>query len=225
LGDAAALLGVVLRHLGSTTTIVSAYGLREGLLYSALDEATRREDPLIVATRGEGRRLGRFAEHGDLLDRWIAPLFAGEAPDLARLRHAACLLADVAWHANPEFRAELGLEVALHGDWVAIDAPGRVMLAQALYCNFGGGRELPYPEIAALATPGELKRATAWGYAMRLAQRLSGGVAAGLKHSRLVRDGETLRLEVDEANHPLIGEIVERRLKSLANALGLKAAY
>ena len=32
---------------------------------------------------------------------------------------------------------------------------------------------------------------------MRLGQRLSGGVAAGLKRSRLVRDGDTLRLEVD----------------------------
>ena len=40
--------------------------------------------------------------------------------------------------------------MALHGNWVAIDAPGRVMLAQALFCNFGGGRELPYPAIAAL---------------------------------------------------------------------------
>ena len=36
--------------------------------------------------------------------------------------------------------------MALHGNWVAIDAPGRVMLAQALFCNFGGGRELPYPD-------------------------------------------------------------------------------
>ena len=99
------------------------------------------------------------------------------------------------------------------------------MLAQALYCNFGGGKVLPYPEIAALATPAELKRATAWGYAMRLGQRLSGGVAAGLKQSRLVRDGETLRLDVDTAAAALVGEIVGRRMKSLAGALGLKAVF
>ncbi len=65
--------------------------------------------------------------------------------------------------------------MALHGNWVAIDAPGRVMLAQALYCNFGGGKVLPYPEIAALATPAELKRATPG--AMRCASA-SGSAAA-----------------------------------------------
>src|SRR3546814_8953209 len=86
--------------------VVSAFGLREGLLYGQLDPRQRAEDPLVVAAREEWRRLGRFVEHGDLLDRWIAPLFADESPGLARLRHVACLLADVGWHANPEFRSE-----------------------------------------------------------------------------------------------------------------------
>ena len=125
LGDAAALLAALLKHLRSEETIVSAFGLREGLLYGALDPERRAEDPLIVATRDEGRRHGRFPEHGDLLDAWIAPLFAGDEPAEARLRHAACLLADVGWRANPEFRAERGVEIALHGNWVAIDARGQ----------------------------------------------------------------------------------------------------
>src|SRR3546814_7454236 len=119
--------------------VVSAFGLREGLLYGQLDPRQRAEDPLVVAAREEGRRLGRFVEHGDLLDRWIAPLFADESPGLARLRHVACLLADVGWHANPEFRAERGLDAALHGNWAAIDARGRARVAQALFTSLGGG--------------------------------------------------------------------------------------
>jgi exopolyphosphatase/guanosine-5'-triphosphate,3'-diphosphate pyrophosphatase len=218
------LLDALVGALNPGGLIVSAFGIREGLLFHELPKAERVLDPLIVGAREAGAGLGRFAQHGDLLDQWIAPAFDDDAR-CARLRLASCLLSDIAWAAHPDFRAERGIDMALHGNWVAIDAPGRVMLAQALYCNFGGGRVLPYDRIAALATPGELKRATAWGYAMRLGQRLSGGVAAGLKHSRLVREGETLRLEVDQANHPLVGEIVERRLKSLANALGLKPAY
>jgi len=222
LGDAAALLGVVLRHLGSPTTIVSAYGLREGLLYAALDPAVQREDPLIVATRDEGRRLGRFAEHGDLLDRWIAPLFAGEAADLARLRHAACLLADVGWHANPEFRAERGLDVALHGDWVAIDARGRALVAQALFTGLGGGVRSPEP-LPCLAQERDLKRAAAWGLAIRLGQRLSGGVAGPLGRVRLSRDRDAVSLTFPEADVALYGETVERRHKALAAALGGEA--
>jgi exopolyphosphatase/guanosine-5'-triphosphate,3'-diphosphate pyrophosphatase len=222
LPNAAMLLDALVGVVNPGGLVVSAFGIREGLLFHELPKAERLLDPLIVAAREAGAGLGRFAQHGDLLDAWIAPAFDDDAR-CARLRLAACLLSDIAWAAHPDFRAERGIDMALHGNWVAIDAPGRVMLAQALFCNFGGGRDLPYPAIAALATPAELKRATAWGYAMRLGQRLSGGVAAGLKQSRLAREGEALRLEVDPAAGPLVGEIVERRLKSLASALGLKA--
>jgi exopolyphosphatase/guanosine-5'-triphosphate,3'-diphosphate pyrophosphatase len=222
LGDAAALLGIVLRHLGGATTIVSAYGLREGLLYGALDAAARTEDPLIAATRDEGRRLGRFAEHGDLLDRWIAPLFADDPPELARLRHAACLLADVGWHANPEFRAERGLDIGLHGDWVAIDARGRALVGQALFTGLGGGTVSPAP-LPGLASERDLRHAAAWGLAIRLGQRLSGGIAGPLKRARLDRDSGAVTLTLAKDDAGLYGETVERRHKSLAAMLGGEA--
>jgi exopolyphosphatase/guanosine-5'-triphosphate,3'-diphosphate pyrophosphatase len=221
LPNAALLLEAVAAVLDPERLVVSSFGIREGLLYHELPRAERERDPLIVAAREAGAGLGRFAQHGDLLDRWIAPAFDDD-PRCARLRLAACLLADIAWAAHPDFRAERGIDMALHGNWVAIDAPGRVMLAQALFCNFGGGRDLPYPAIAALCSEAELKLASAWGFAMRLAQRLSGGVAEGLEHSRLRRDDDTLRLDVDADQAALVGEIVERRMKSLAAALGLK---
>jgi exopolyphosphatase/guanosine-5'-triphosphate,3'-diphosphate pyrophosphatase len=219
LGDATALLGVLLRHLGSSTTVVSAYGLREGLLYGGLDAKTRALDPLIVAAREEGRLLGRFPEHGDLLESWIAPLFAGESVADARLRHAACLLADVGWHANPEFRAERGVEIALHGNWVGIDAEGRAMLAQALHTSLGGGLDIPAP-LAELASPAQLKLATNWGLSIRLGQRLSGGLAGPLERSGVTLDGTTLGLEMNDADRGFYGEAVERRHSALASALG-----
>jgi exopolyphosphatase/guanosine-5'-triphosphate,3'-diphosphate pyrophosphatase len=224
LPNANRLLEALVAILDPGSLVVSSFGIREGLLYNELSRAERRRDPLIEAAREAGAGLGRFAQHGEVLDGWIAPAFDDD-PGNARLRLAACLLADIAWAAHPDFRAERGIDMALHGNWVAIDAPGRVMLAQALFCNFGGGRDLPYPDIAALCTPAELQRASAWGYAMRLGQRLSGGVAAGLKHSRLRRSVETLGLEIDAGHESLRGEIVERRLKSLAAALGLQPAF
>ena len=216
LNDAAALLAALLRHLKSEGTIVSSFGLREGLLYETLDAQTRAQDPLIVATREEGRRLGRFAEHGDLLDRWIAPLFE-DTPEMARLRHAACLLADVGWHANPEFRAERGVEIALHGHWVAIDARGRAIVAQALWTSLGGGAGAP-ELLQQLASPADLKRAVLWGLAMRLGQRLSGGVAGPLERSRLSEDGTLLTLHLPGPDADLYGEIVQKRHAALAAA-------
>jgi exopolyphosphatase/guanosine-5'-triphosphate,3'-diphosphate pyrophosphatase len=214
LNDAAALLAALLRHLKSDRTIVSSFGLREGLLYEALDAETRLQDPLIVATREEGRRLGRFPEHGDLLDRWISPLFQ-DAPAMERLRRAACLLADVGWHANPEFRAERGVEIALHGNWVAVDGRGRALIAQALWTSLGGGAGTPEP-LNVLAPVQDLRRAAQWGLAMRLGQRLSGGVAGPLERSKLGEDGSALILHLAPDDIALYGEAVQKRHAALA---------
>ena len=222
LGDGAALLSVLLKHLGNATTIVSAFGLREGLLYGALDVECRAQDPLIVATRDEGKVFGRFPEHGDLLDQWIAPLFDRDIPAMARLRHAACHLSDVGWRANREFRAERGVEIALHGNWVAIDARGRALVAQALFTSLGGGTNTPEP-LPMLAPPVDLKRAVAWGLAMRLGQRLSGGVAGPLQRSRLSEDGNLVALHLTVDDRALYGDAVERRHVALGNAVGRKA--
>ena len=222
LRDAAVLLDLIMRDLGSERAIASSFGLREGLLYGALDQPTRALDPLIVAAREEGRVLGRFPEHGDLLDRWIAPMFADEPAELARLRHAACLLADVGWRANPEFRDERGVEIALHGSWVAIDAHGRALLAQALYTSLGGGLATS-PALTGLADGRELEVARSWGLAIRLGQRFSGGLEGPLRRSTLAVADDTLHLTVAAADEPLYGEAVERRHATLAATFGLDA--
>jgi exopolyphosphatase/guanosine-5'-triphosphate,3'-diphosphate pyrophosphatase len=220
LGDAAAILASLARWLKPSALIVSAYGLREGLLHSSLPKSVQALDPLIEATREEGIRQGRFPEHGDLLDRWIAPLFAQEPHQLARLRHAACLLADVGWRAHPEFRAERGLDVALHGNWVAIDASGRAMLGQALFTHFGG--EGVCPIVNQLIGYDMAAKAVRWGLAMRLGQRLSGGVPEPLESSSLAIDGGAVLLTLRGEDKALYGEAVERRHKMLADALQLK---
>ena len=60
------------------------------------------------------------------------------------------------------------------------------MLAQALFSSLGVGGVAALPDVAALCTAEESERLQR-GYAMRLGQRLSGGVAAGLERSRLLR--------------------------------------
>lgn len=220
LAAATALLEILVKQLKSSETIVSAFGLREGLLFQRLAADEQKQDPLIVAARQQGAHLGRFAEHGDLLDNWIAPIFGDEGADLHRLRLTACLLADVGWHANPEFRAERAREVGLHGHWVAIDAAGRAILAQTLHTALGGGIDVPAP-LADLATASALRQARIWGLSIRLAQRLSGGVAAPLQRSRLaVADGE-LQLHLNAQDRDLYGEVVEKRHKALATAMNL----
>ncbi len=215
LGDATALLRILQNVLAPSRFIISSTGLREGLLYQALPADIRRQDPLLVAARDEGRRLARFPEHGRLIDQWIAPLFDRDAPGQMRLRLAACMLADVAWSANPGFRAERGVDIALHGNWLGATVADRYVIAQTLFSAFGGGAKR-FAEMPGFIVPERIERAIAWGLAIRLGQRLSGGAARPLQHSRLVADDAHVRLELSGDAALLNGEAVGKRLNGLA---------
>jgi exopolyphosphatase/guanosine-5'-triphosphate,3'-diphosphate pyrophosphatase len=216
---AAMILAELAQQLQPSELILSSFGIREGLLYSTLGKKVRARDPLIEAARDAGGAERRFGEHGDLLDEWIGPLF-DDPPEISRLRHASCLLTDVAWQAAPDFRADRGVEMALHGNWVGIDAPGRVMIAQALSSSFGRDK-LPN-SVGELCTPQQRDEACQWGLALRLAHRLSGGVGSVLKSTDLERDGEFLSLHIGAGESALVSDGVERRLSRLAESIGLK---
>jgi exopolyphosphatase/guanosine-5'-triphosphate,3'-diphosphate pyrophosphatase len=199
------------------------------LLYQALSPAARRQDPLLTAARDLAERQGRFsdgsdADVGEALLRFTDGLFTGETDELRRIRHAACLLADTAWRAHPDMRAEDGMDTALHGTWVGIEAEGRAMLAAALWVVNGGSIPAPQTDILfQLASPDRLELARLWGLAMRLGQRLGGGSAEPLAHARLsVEPARVLQLSLVPGVGALYGEPVQRRHRYLAQALGLE---
>jgi exopolyphosphatase/guanosine-5'-triphosphate,3'-diphosphate pyrophosphatase len=222
LPDAITLLQLLRGHLNPSEFIVSSYGLREGLLYARMDDDVRLRDPLLVAADRFGQLQSRFGEDSQPLFDWISRVFADDPPHWQRWLKAACCLSDVAWQASPDFRAERGLEIALHGNWVGIDMIGRSMIGQALYTNFGGGPRR-FPLDHHVATPDMLQRAIGWGLAMRLAQRLGAGTHDVLQRSTLRRNGDALELVLEPADQALYGEVVERRLRRLAQFLGLRA--
>jgi exopolyphosphatase/guanosine-5'-triphosphate,3'-diphosphate pyrophosphatase len=94
-------------------------------------------------------------------------------------------------------------------------------MAQALSSNFGR-EKLPDSKLAQLCAEDDLRRAHQWGLAMRLGQRLSGGVASVLDHTGLSADAEAVRLHVLRSEQALVGEPVKRRLTRLGEALGCK---
>jgi exopolyphosphatase/guanosine-5'-triphosphate,3'-diphosphate pyrophosphatase len=222
LPDAIALLRLMRERLRPVEFIISAYGLREGLLYARMDEDVRTRDPLLVAAARFGQLQSRFGEDALPLFEWIARVYPDDDAQSRRWLMAACHLADVAWQASPDFRAERGLEIALHGSWVGVDLIGRAMIGQALYTNFGGGPR-PFPLGQDVVPAPMLDRAIGWGLAMRLAQRLAAGTHDILGRSSLERTGDVLQLVLDPADGALFGEVVERRLRRLAQFLGLKS--
>ena len=216
---AATILEAMIETLAPKRIVVSAFGLREGLLYRDLATDVQDEDPLLAAAVEVGEQLGRFGDHGAAIDLWMDPLFPDESADMRRLRLAACLLGDIAWNAHPDFRAERAVDMAIHGNWVGIDAHGRAVLGRGLSAAFGGDSGFD-PRLAALLRPGETERLVAWGRALRLAQRLSGGTEALLRKTSIALAPGRVVLFVPAKHRELYVETVERRLQQLAKALG-----
>lgn len=226
LPGAALLLRSVVRRLGSNGVIASAYGVREGVLYADLPKDLRKEDPLVSAAREEANIQGRFLLHAEALMVWMNGLFVPESPRETRLRLVACVLADTAWRAHPDFRAERGLELAIHGNWVGINGQERAVLGMALFAAYGGASgDAAIAGLAQLATRAELSRACAWGLALRLGQRLTAGTAQPLEKSRLFKQDGVLTLTLSPRYQSLYADAVARRLEALAAAMGLSPRF
>ncbi len=222
LDDAAWLLAFMVRYLDSSEMIVSAYGVREGMLFHRLNKQEAVRDPLLLATEESGAAQARFPANSKLLGKWIADIFSDDPKEWHRIRQAACNLGDVAWRANPNFRAERGLFMGLHGNWVGVTGSEREMLGQALFTSFGGGSNTVFPGGGMLTDEKATQRAIAWGLAMRLAQRLSGGTRKPLELSGLRRVDGKLELRLPGSMTKLYGHAVEKRHSQLAAMLGLK---
>jgi exopolyphosphatase/guanosine-5'-triphosphate,3'-diphosphate pyrophosphatase len=216
------LLDAMIHVLGPRDVYVSAFGLREGLLYRDLNEATQRQDPLLAAAFEVGARLGRFGDHGTVLNQWMEPLFPDESDQMRRLRLATCLLGDIAWNAHPDFRAERAVDMALHGNWVGIDSHGRAILGRALCSAFGGDGGFS-ADVAKLLKDEEIERVIAWGRALRLAQRLSGGTEALLRKTSIALLDGNVVLFIPDRYRQLYSEAVERRLVQLSRAIKREA--
>jgi exopolyphosphatase/guanosine-5'-triphosphate,3'-diphosphate pyrophosphatase len=70
-----------------------------------------------------------------------------------------------------------------------------------------------------LLKPGEVERLVAWGKALRLAQRLSGGTEALLRKTSIALKPGKVILSIPEKYRALYSEAVERRLLQLARTM------
>ncbi len=221
LRDAAAVLAIVDDYIRPSEYVVSAYGLREGLLYNKMSKETRKRDPLLEPAGRFGRLQSRYGRNGETLFQWLSPLFKEKSKEQKRLLLASCHLADVGWQANPDFRSARGIDMALHGNWVGIDAKGRMLVAQALSTSFDGGVNI-FMENSGLLSDEDMRRAIWWGLAIRLAKRLSGGTDKFLSKCSIRSRGGKLELLLKPEDAHYYGEVVARRHQKLAREMQLE---
>jgi len=215
----------LLKTIKPSKFVVSAFGVREGILYDEMDDDVRIQDPLIVGCHQVAEMTGRFPEHGKRLYEWIDPLFQNESEEHKRLRMAMCILSDVGWRGHPEYRAEKVVAEVLYGRLGGINHWGAGLVAMALYVCYGGSskRSKQVEVAASLISREDMYYAKKVGLALRLAQRLSAGTSKGLKLAELSINSTRLLMKVKEEKIDIVNDIVIRRLNDLADYLDLEA--
>jgi exopolyphosphatase/guanosine-5'-triphosphate,3'-diphosphate pyrophosphatase len=224
-----AYAAVVLEHIVRVgrprQVVMSALGVREGLLYSLLGEKEKKRDALLAAAQELNVLRSRSPRHGEELaewaDRFMASTGIDETPEEKRLRYAACLLGDIGWRAHPDYRGEQSLNVIAHAAFVGVDHPGRAFLALAVYFRHVGlnDDELS-PHVRELATTRMIDRARILGAAMRVAYLVSAAMPGVLAHAPLRVERGKLRLRLKGRYAPIEGERLFARLRQLARLIG-----
>jgi exopolyphosphatase/guanosine-5'-triphosphate,3'-diphosphate pyrophosphatase len=218
---AALVMSRVLAHAQARRVVFSGNGLREGVVFERLPPEVQAADPLLEGARRMALRSGRGQVLGEELQVWLEPLFADDDGADGRLIEAACLLSDSAWAVHPDYRAEEALAMILFAPFVGIDHPGRAFVGLALGGRYGGDATTPhYEQAMALLDEAGQKRARHLSHAFRLAYTLTGGAHGVLPRAKLSLDETVLKLSLPKGTGAFGGEKVERRLATLAAALG-----
>ena len=225
LAYAALVLENLVRIAKPKDVVISALGVREGLLYSMLEPKEREKDPLIAAACELNLLRSRSPAHGEELTAWTDRFMASsgieETADERRLRHAACLLADIGWRAHPDYRGEQSLNIIANAAFVAIDHPSRAYIALAVFFRHVGlvDEELS-PRLRELASTRVLDRARVLGAALRVAYLVSASMPGVLPKTPMLVERGRLVLRFDNGLKALAGERVFIRLRQLARLVG-----
>jgi exopolyphosphatase / guanosine-5'-triphosphate,3'-diphosphate pyrophosphatase len=223
----AVVLEEIIRAGDPKEIIVSALGVREGVLFERLDPETRVMDPLLAAAGEFNLLRSRSPRHCEELrpwsDRFLATLGLEETETERRLRHAACLLADVGWRAHPDYRGEQSLNLIAYGDFVAIDHPGRAYLALSVFFRHEGlSLDKASPVLAKLAGPRLLERARLLSAVMRVAYPISVAMEGVLPRVPLLARGGEVVLQLPASMEALANERLTNRLRQLAKLVDLE---
>jgi exopolyphosphatase/guanosine-5'-triphosphate,3'-diphosphate pyrophosphatase len=225
---AALVLQRLLVRTKPQSVMTSIYGVREGLLFGQLKKRVRDSDPLLNACWDFAKRYARSPNHELELCEWTNALFTTgkqtETDEERRLRHAACMLADISWRANPDYRSGRALTIISQAAIVGVDHPGRLFLALAVFFRYQGINSKHAPkEFVELMPEDWLDRARVLAGAMRLAYVLTAAMTGLLPKIKLYVDGKKLVLDLPKRLSSLYGESVEKRLNQLAGVMGLES--
>jgi exopolyphosphatase/guanosine-5'-triphosphate,3'-diphosphate pyrophosphatase len=208
--------------------VLSAFGLREGVLIERMSEQALAVHPLIAGAEALAGRWSRGPAFGEALERWMAPMFEGQVPIFgtkrdAIIRGAAARLADIGGPLHPDQRAEIMFDLILRAPLAAIAHEERAFLAAAIHHRYTKAQPRHAEAYLRLLTEEHQAAAAALGAALRLGADLSGRSEALLAGFDVAAIDGKLVLRVKKKVAHLVTDTAARRLDAAAHALGLTA--
>jgi exopolyphosphatase / guanosine-5'-triphosphate,3'-diphosphate pyrophosphatase len=218
---------VVLERLleagGIKDVVISAYGLREGLLYARLPPEERAKDPLVEFARAANQRNARVPQHAQEMFDWTEALFENDMAEMRRVREASAYFSDLAWRRHPDDRATGAFAQVLNAPFAGASHRARALIAASVFHRYSGDEDFPqHMQLAGLLEKEDERRALVLGLTWRFAFSLSASAAGELANYRLRMTPSKVVLEVPTRREAIAGEPVQRRLGELADALGRK---
>ncbi len=220
----AAVMEEIIRQANPKEIVISALGVREGLLYESLPPEEQEQDPLLSAAREFNILRSRAPGHAEELFAWTSQFLATthleETPEEMRLRHAACLLSDIAWRAHPDYRGEQSFDLVANAAFVGLDHPSRAFLALAAsYRHVANDLDVS-PLARSLVSARQLDRARILGAAMRVAYIVSAAMPGVLPRTPMVAQKGRIVLSLPADLAALNSERLQSRLRQFARLLG-----
>jgi len=225
---AALLLSRIMKKGRFEQVMISANGLREGVVCAANPDLVSEGDPLISGAEALARSVAPEPDFGRALEAWIEPAFAEETAVFGHrrdraLRAAAARLADLGARMHPDHRAELTATQILYAPIGGVTHAERAFLALTLHHRYAGkrSRDADCASRRLLDDDGETA-ALKLGLALRLGAALSGRSASVLGAFSLKRSKSTLALTVEAGGEALVVDRALQRFEQLASIFGLE---
>lgn len=222
----AAVLEAAVEGLAVKRISVSAYGVREGLLFESMSSRVQALDPLIEGCDALGVRQGVAERLGAALEKWLTPFWSSLAPIFEPGRDeillaAACRLADMGARLHPDHRADLTFDQVLRAPIAGQNHAERTFLAAALFARYTPqSPPLDTAGVTRLLSPDRVRRARTLGAALRLGCDLSGRTPELLANATLSLQATGVVLDMKKSAADMLqGEQTRKRLSNLADTL------
>ena len=205
--------------------IISATGVRDGMLFEHLGERIQSIDPLLDAAERMSLRRSRSPKHGyelaDWLQQFIASCNLPKLENQERLIRAVCLLSDLSWRSHPDYRAEHSLAQIACAYFLGVDHPTRAFLALSIFCRYvgvNGVKDAPQ-ELRIVAGEKLVQFARLIAAIVRIGYSISVAMAGVLPRTPLLQVNSEIILTLPKELEQLANGRLLNRLKQLGKIM------